>query len=68
MRLIHRLFAFLGLGREAAADRTAQAPASRQPVPGVYGPGQGVPAYGAGESVPAPANTSTPRGGARGDR
>jgi hypothetical protein len=70
MTLLSFLSAFLGKGREVGEKTTAitaQAPASRQPVPGVYGPGQGVPVYGAGETIPTPANTSNPRGGACGD-
>jgi lysozyme len=61
MTFLDRLFAFLGLGREAPAAGTAQAPAALVPVPGVYHPGQVVPVYGVGEVPPAPANTSIPK-------
>ncbi|WP_199707265.1 glycoside hydrolase family protein [Teichococcus wenyumeiae] len=59
MTLLSRLFAFLGLGREAPAASTARAPVDLAPVPGVYHPGQVVPVYGVGETIPAPANLPT---------
>jgi putative chitinase len=58
MTLLSRLFAFLGLAREAEpAAGTAQQPASLVPAPGVYHPAQVAPSYsGAGDTIPAPAN------------